>query len=163
MSEIGLIHYASYTDPATRQNDYGGLLFYSIHTVELMLHLHGIDVNSIYAIEHPTGVEKSNITATWSYDDGTLVTLALIGDGAYHFHKRAIGIIDSSGDERDLSADASSLDTAVGEAANRPSTSMSRGEKTSDISPAQMIRVVQVCNAIEESLSTGREVNPSEL
>ena len=185
LSEIGPVRYASYTGPATRQNDYGGLIFYSIHTVELMLHLHGIDVNSIYAIEHPAGAEKSNITATCSYDDGSLVTLAFIGDGAYHFHKRAIGsegVIDSSGDERDLSADASLFGRAIGEGANKPSTSMSRGtaadhypngvreavrvlrgEKTSDISGAQMIRVVQVCNAIEESLNTGRAINPSEL
>ena len=185
MSEIGPVRYAGYTGPASRQNDYGGLIFYSIHTVELMLHLHGIHVNSIYAIEHPTGVEKSNITATCSYDDGTLVTLAFIGDGAYHFHKRAIGaegVIDSSEDERDLSADATSFGRAVGESANQPSTSMSqgmaadhypngvreavrvlRGEKTSDISPEQMIRAVQVCNAIEESLNTGRAINPSEL
>ena len=185
MSEIGPVRYASYTGPETRQNDYGGLIFYSIHTVELMLHLHGIDVNSIYAIEHPAGVEKSNITATCSYNDGTLITLALIGDGAYHFHKRAIGsegVIDSSDDERDLSADAASFGTAVGETASKPSTSMSRGmaadhypngvreavqvlrgERTSDISPEQMIRVIQVCNAIEESLNTGRAINPSEL
>ncbi len=185
MSEIGPVRYASYTGPASRHNDYGGLIFYSIHTVELMLHLHGIDVKSVYAIEHPAGAVKSNITATCSYDDGTLVTLAFIGDGAYHFHKRAIGaegVIDSSEDERDLSADASSFGRAVGEAANRPSTSMSRGtaadhypngvreavrvlrgEKTSDISPAQMIRAVQVCNAIEESLNTCRAINPSEL
>ena len=150
-----------------------------------MLHLHGIDVKSVYAIEHPAGAVKSNITATCSYDDGTLVTLAFIGDGAYHFHKRAVGsegVIDSSEDERDLSADASSFGRAVGEAANRPSTSMSRGmaadhypngvreavrvlrgEETSDISPAQMIRAVQVCNAIEESLNTGRAINPTEL
>ncbi len=185
MSEIGPVRYASYTGPASRRNDYGGLIFYSIHTVELMLHLHGIDVKSVYAIEHPAGAEKSNITATCSYDDGTLVTLAFIGDGAYHFHKRAIGaegVIESSEDERDLSADASSFGRAVGQAASRPSTSMSRGtaadhypngvretvrvlrgEKTSDISPAQMIRAVQVCNAIEESLNTGRAINPTEF
>ena len=185
MSEIGPVRYASYTGPTSRRNDYGGLFFYPVHTVEIMLHLHGINVKSVYAIEHPAGAVKSNITATCSYDDGTLVTLAFIGDGAYHFHKRAIGaegIIDSSKDERDLSADALSFGRAVGQAANRPSTSMSRGmaadhypngvreavrvlrgEKTSDISPTQMIRAVQVCNAIEESLNTGRAINPSEL
>ena len=77
-SEIGPVRYACYTGPASRQNDYGGLIFYSIHTVEFMLHLHGIDVNSLYAIEHPVGVSNSNITATCTYDDGTLVTLAFI-------------------------------------------------------------------------------------
>ncbi len=185
MNDIGPVRYASYTGPASRQNNYGGLIFYSIHTVELMLHLHGIELNSVYATEHPRNAAKSNITATCSYDDGTLVTLAFIGDGAYHFHKRAVGkegVIDSSQDERDLSADATSFGRAVGPAANKPSTSMSwsmaadhypngvreavqvlRGEKTSDISSAQMIRVVQVCNAIEESLNTGRTINPSEL
>lgn len=185
MSKVKPVRYASYTGPASRQNEHGGLIFYSIHTVELMLHLHGIEVNSVYAIERPAGVEKSNITATCSYDDGTLVTLAFIGDGAYHFHKRAIGangVVDSTEDERDLSADASSFGKAVGESASKPPTTMSRGmaadhypngvrevvrvlrgEKKSDISNEQMIRTIQVCAAIEESLNTGSWINPSEL
>jgi len=185
MREVKPVRYASYTGPASRQNEHGGLIFYSIHTVELMLQLHGIGVNSVYAIERPAGVEKSNITATCSYDDGTLVTLAFIGDGAYHFHKRAVGvegIVDSTEDERDLSADASSFGGAVGESASKPSTTMSRGmaadhypngvreavrvlrgEKKSDISNEQMIRTIQVCAAIEESLNSGNWINPSEL
>jgi predicted dehydrogenase len=128
---------------------------------------------------------KSNITATYSYDEGTLVTLAFFGDGAYHFHKRAIGVdglVDSTEDERDLSADASSFGKAVDESASNPPTTMSRGmaadhypngvreavrvlrgEKKSDISNEQMIRTIQACAAIEESLKSGSWINPSEL
>jgi hypothetical protein len=55
MSEVQPVRYASYTGPASRQNEHGGLIFYSIHTVELMLHMHGIEVNSVYAIDRPAG------------------------------------------------------------------------------------------------------------
>ena len=97
---IGTVRYASYTGPAQRKHPYVGLEFCAIHSVELMLQYHGVDVVSVQAVESPPDVERSNIVAACSFADGTLVTLGLVGDGTYHFRMTAIGrdgVVDVSG------------------------------------------------------------------
>ena len=93
----------------TRRNEYGGIIFYGIHVAELMQEFHGADIVSVEAVESPAGGEPSNISAACTYEDGTLVTLGLIGDGVYIFHMLAVGsegIVEVPGTARNYAADA---------------------------------------------------------
>ena len=84
LSQAGPVKFATYMGPCTRKNDYGGILFYGIHVAELMQEFHGADVVSVEAVESPAGGDPSNISAACTYEDGTLVTLGLIGEGRVH-------------------------------------------------------------------------------
>ena len=111
IAAAGSIRYASYMGPAARNSLHGGILFYAIHTVELMQHFHGHDVTSIHAIESPPGADRSNVNITCTYANGTLVSLGLIGDGVYVFYMMAVGqegIIEVPGTARNYAADAES-------------------------------------------------------
>ena len=194
LGKIAPVRYAFYTGPASRRHPHGGLPFYAIHTVELMLQYHGVDLVSVHAVEIPPGADKSNITATCRYADDTLVTLALIGDGVYHFYKLAVGrngVADVSRLGRSYATDQASLSTALtaragdksrvasprpearnaGEAIPadhypmgvREMLAVLRGEKQSRISHEEMLRAIQVCAAIEESLQKQTAVDPRAL
>ena len=178
------VRYAAYIGPAARQNQYGGIVFYAIHAVELMLNFHGVDVVSVNAVEGRTGADKSNINATCTYGDGTLVSLGLIGDGTPGFYMMGVGrdgIVEVPGTVRNYAADAASRSRVEGggtqipqSAADTPKVdyyengmrailSVLRGEKPSDITHEQMLRAIQVCSAIEESLLRGAAVDPRNL
>ena len=182
---IGTVRYASYTGPAQRKHPYGGLEFYAIHSVELMLQYHGVDVVSVQAVESPLDGERSNIVAACSFADGTLVTLGLVGDGTYHFRMTAIGRDGAIDVERGMDAaspDATGLAGALGQAsADQPAATGAGGrsdhyprgmrkilavlrqEEENRISHEEMLRSIQVCSAIEESLQTGAAVDPRTL
>jgi len=66
--------------PADAASEYGGLIFYGIHTVEIMLEVFGYDVASVRAVQSEMGV-----TATCAYRDGALVTLQFVTKGARGF------------------------------------------------------------------------------
>ena len=185
LDRIGTVRYASYIGPAQRKHPYGGLEFYAIHSVELMLQYHGVDVVSVQAVESPPEGERSNIVAACSFSDGTLVTLGLVGDGAYHFRMAAVGrdgVVDVERGMDAASPDATGLAQALGQAAaNQPNaaTSSARSdhypkgmrkilavlsqEEENRISHEEMLRSIQVCSAIEESLRTGAAVDPRTL
>ena len=183
MAQAGTVKYASYLGPCTRNNDYGGVIYYGIHVVELMLHFHGADVESVEAVENPPGADPSNISAACRYQDGTLVVLGLIGDGAYMFHMLGVGsegIVEVPGEARNYAADAVSMSRAEGRYA-RPPTAAAAAPKADHYENGvrkilavlrgqqpgppreQMLRSVQVCAAIEESLLQGRPIDPRNL
>ena len=149
---IGPVRYASYVGPASRISQYGGLLFYAIHCVELMLQFHGTEVVSVHAIENPAGGKGSNVTATCGFADGTLVTLALVSDGAYHFHMTAIG--------KDGVADVALETGDYYSTGMRKLLPVLRGEETSPVSHEEMLRAIQVCAALDESLQKQEAVDP---
>jgi len=168
LRKAGPVRYAFYGGPCSRTNPYGGLVFYAIHTVELMLQYHGIDVASVHAIESPTEGDKSNITATCTFGDGTLVTLALVGDGAYYFYKLAFGrdgVVDMSQARLNYAVDQEGLAVPWDHYTKgmREVLAVLRGEKPSRISHEEMLRSIQVCAAIEESLQRGAAVDPRTL
>ncbi len=183
MAQAGPVKYAAYLGPCTRKNDYGGIIFYGIHVVELMLHFHGADVVSVDAVENPPGADKSNISAACRYADGALVTLGLLGDGAYMFHMLGVGsegIVEVPGTARNYAADAESRSRAEGRDTRTPTAAASsptadhyengvrkilaalRGEEPGP-PREQMLRSVQLCAAIEDSLAQGRPIDPRKL
>ena len=178
------VRYASYMGPAKRKSPYGGVMFYAIHVVELMLNFHGADIVSVSAVESPAGADESNINATCTYGDGTLVSLGLIGDGVYLFYMMGVcqdGIVEVPGTARNYAADAASRARAEGAGSQVPKSAATapkadhyekgvqeilavlRGEKPSGVSHEQMLRAIQVCTAIEESLQRGAAVDPRTL
>ncbi len=178
------VRYAAYIGPAARKNEYGGIVFYAIHAVELMINFHGVDVVSVNAVEGVSGAGKSNVNATCIFGDGTLVSLGLIGDGAYVFYMMAVGqdgIVEVPGTARNYAADAASRARVEGGGAQIPRSAAAapkadhyekgvrnilpvlRGEKPSDVTHEQILRAIQVCSAIEESLIRRAPVDPRTL
>jgi predicted dehydrogenase len=183
IAAAGPIRYASYMGPAARNSPYGGILFYAIHTVELMQHFHGHDVVSVRAVESPPGADRSNVNVTCTYADGTLVSLGLIGDGVYLFYMMAVGqegIVEEPGTARNYAADAASRARAesahtkvVRESEDKPRAdhyelgmrqilAVLRGERPG-VSDEQMLGSIQLCAAIEESLQRGEAIDPRSL
>ena len=183
MGEAGLIKYATYLGPGTRQNPYGGIIFYGIHIVELMLHFHGPDVISIKAVENPPNGTKSNVSVTCCYSDGTLVNLAILGDTSYLFHMLGVGsegIVEIPGTARNYASDAASKARAEGlklgsniasegvpeadhyENGVQQIFAVLRREKPS-LPYDHILRSIQICAAIEKSLSEASTIDPRKL
>ena len=186
LAQIGPVRFASYVGPASRKNPFGGYGFYGVHSVELMLQFHGIDIVSIDAVEHPRDAERSNTVATCRYADGTTVVLGLVGDGVYHFRMTAIGhdgVVDLARGMGSASVDAASFAKAQGrpppQAVDRESAARResdhypagvrrilaalRGEESSGVSHEEMLRTIQVLSAIEESVQRQAPVDPRSL
>jgi len=183
LATAGPIRYASYMGPAARNSPHGGILFYAIHTVELMQHFHGHDIISVRAVESPPGADRSNVNVTCTYADGTLVSLGLIGDGVYLFYMMAVGqegIVEVPGTARNYAADAESRARAesaetkvVRESEDKPRAdhyelgmrqilAVLRGEGPG-VPDEQMLGSIQLCAAIEESLQRGEAIDPRSL
>ena len=183
LAQAGPVKFAAYMGPCTRRNEYGGILFYGIHVAELMQEFHGADIVSIEAVESPAGGDPSNISASCTYEDGTLVTLGLIGDGVYIFHMLGVGsdgMVEVPGTAKNYAADALSRNRAEGRDTSTPAEAQAapeadhyekgtrrilavlRGEEPG-VPHEQMLRSVQVCTAIEESLVRGGPVDPRTL
>ena len=151
LQEKGPARYAFYAGTAARSSPNGGLISYGIHTVEIMLECHGADVTSVHAIEQPPDAERSNVTVTCSYEDGTLVTLALLGDAKPGW--RMLGI----GDDGPVDVPLETHDFyAMG---IRRALPVLRGQAEGP-PPEQMLRSIQLFAAIEESLQRGAAVDP---
>jgi predicted dehydrogenase len=184
LDAAGPVRYASYVGPATRRNPYGGILFYAIHVVELMNEFHGPDVVSVRAVESPPDADKSNIAVACTLGDGTLVSLALVGDGTYFFYMMAVGqdgMVEVPGTTRNYAEEAAqqaheagSGGATPGRAVDNPAAdhyengmreilSVLRGEKPSGVSHEDMLRSIQVCAAIEESLQRNAPIDPRTL
>jgi predicted dehydrogenase len=76
LNQIGNLTFANYLGPASK---YKSLLFYGIHIIELMLHIHGDEIESINAIEHPKNDVESNVQALCKYNDGSLDSTSFLG------------------------------------------------------------------------------------
>ena len=184
LKAAGPVKYATYTGPATRRNPYGGIIFYAIHAVELMIEFHGADLVSVRAVENPPDGDKSNIVVACSFEDGTLVSLALIGDGTSFFYMMAVGrdgMVEVPGTARNYAEEAAlqAHETGSGGTTSRSAVaappadhyergmreilSVLRGEKPSGVSHEDMLRSIQVCAAIEESLQRNAPVDPRTL
>ena len=75
------------TGPCDIRSKWGGIFFYGIHQVDMILRLLGCDV--AHACLNKGAGE--NHTATFSYRDGAVATMNLVGEGRAAFHLSAIG------------------------------------------------------------------------
>jgi len=160
-AKLGGVRVGSYSGPASRRNIYGGIIFYAIHSIEMMLMLQGTGVSWVDAQEGPAvdAEGNGNISVTCGYGDGELGTLALTVDAKYAFTAHAIGreglayrLLDIS----DCYHEGMKviLPTLRGEKDAAP-----RGLPTSQA----MVEAVQIATAIERSLDENRRVSLNEL
>ena len=87
MRQLGSIQALISTGPCDIKSKWGGIFFYGIHQVDMVLRLLGTDIRWA-EIHRGTG---ANHTATLTYRDGCVATLNLVGGAALGFHLSAIG------------------------------------------------------------------------
>jgi predicted dehydrogenase len=152
--ELGDIRMGSYTGPATRRNPYGGLIFYAIHCIELMLMTQGTGVQWVQATEGPAVDQAGNgaLVAVCAWADGALATLEFPVDAHYSFQVQLLGRTATLHRKLDISD--------CYRAGMRQILACLRGGP-SPVAPAEMVEAVQIAAAIEQSLTTGGRIHLS--
>lgn len=155
--KLGGVRTGVYTGPATRRSVYGGVIFYAIHSVELMLMIQGTGVQWVQAVEGPAVDDQGNgnMTAVCAWADGGMASLQLTVDAHYGFRAVALG------KEGFHSAHLNISDCYV-EGMKRILPIL-RGETAGDVAPEAMIEAIQIGAAIDLSLNEGRRVEIGEL
>ncbi|MCD6170055.1 MAG: Gfo/Idh/MocA family oxidoreductase [Candidatus Latescibacteria bacterium] len=129
---------------AEEHRQYGGLPFYGIHAVELLLATFGYDVESVLATE-----KERNILASVKYRNGALVGLYFLGNADYVFHLVTYG----KGGHLEHVVDAS---TCYADGLRVFLKMIETGEPP--LSGKELIAPVRVLNAVQRSLSAGKEI-----
>lgn len=155
-SQLGDICVGAYSGPATRRNQYGGLLFYAIHSVELMLATQGPGVMWVQAVEgFPVDDQgNGNIVATCAWANGQVGTIELAVDAHYAFRATALGRRGQYSATLDIQDCYQAGLTQI--------LSVLRGG-ASPISPHAMIEAIQIGAALELSLKEERRIHLYEV
>jgi predicted dehydrogenase len=148
---LGGIRNGIYSGPATRRNPYGGLLFYAIHSIELMLLVQGPGVTWVQAVEAEAVDAGGNgaVTALCAWPDGATATLHYTVDAQYSFAITALG----RGGTHHATLDINDCYRA----GMRQILACLRGGD-SPVSPVEMLEAVQIGAAIEQSLVRAERV-----
>tara|TARA_B100000029_G_scaffold373313_1_gene367527 strand:+ start:11041 stop:11928 length:888 start_codon:yes stop_codon:yes gene_type:complete len=152
LNKIGPLTYGNYLGPASK---YKSLLFYGIHIIELMLHIHGDEIELISAVEHPRNAVESNVQALCQYKNGSLISLSFIGKGVYQFQMTGLsknGVVNTQINSDDFY-----------EQGMKKLIPVLTNKEKNPVSFDQMIRSIQIAEAIEVSLKNGEAVNPKDL
>lgn len=155
--QLGGVRVGAYVGPATRRNPYGGIIFYAVHSIEMMLMFQGTGVQWVHAQEGPALDEQGNgaITVTCAYGDGALGTLTLTVDAKYAFTAQLLG--------RDgLAYKHLNISDCYHEGMKRILPVL-RGEADPGVTPKAMIEAVEIAAAIERSLDEDRRVQLGEV
>lgn len=155
--QLGGVRVGAYVGPATRRNPYGGIIFYAVHSIEMMLMFQGTGVEWVQAQEGPALDEQGNgaITVTCAYGDGALGTLTLTVDAKYAFTAQLLG-------REGVAYKHLNISDCYHEGMKRILPVL-RGEADPGITPEAMIEAVQIAAAIERSLDENRRVQLSEV
>jgi len=132
-----------YTSHATRTNEYGGLIFYAIHAVELMLAAHGPGIQEVRAAQYGT-----NVMAICGHKNSQILALNLLAT-SYGFNMQVYG----DKGHRLLDVDAS---TCYREGFQVFLDMVRTG--VPPLSYAEMVEAVRIVDAVERSLQTGKAV-----
>ena len=152
VSNLGQVRVGVYSGPASRRNIYGGIIFYAVHSIEMMLMIQGTGVGWVQAVEGPAVDDQGNgnIGVTCAYADGGLGTLQLTVDAHYAFTATALGKDGVHFAHLDIG-------DCYLEGMKRILPCL-RGEADPGVTPAAMVEAVQIAAAIERSLSENRRV-----
>jgi predicted dehydrogenase len=152
VEKLGGVRTGVYTGPASRRNIYGGMIFYAIHSIELMLAVQGTGVQWVQAVEGPAVDEQGNGNATviCAWADGGMATLQLTVDAHYGFRAMALG-------REGFHCAHLNISDCYHEGMKRILPIL-RGEIESDVAPEAMIEAIQIGAAIERSLDEHRQV-----
>jgi len=149
--QLGGVRAGSYSGPATRRNAYGGVLFYAIHSIEMMIMTQGVGIQWVQALEGPAIDEggNGNLVATCAWKDGMTATIELPVDAQYAFRATALGrtgVHSATLDVQDCYVEGMKQILGV-----------LRGGIT-PVPPTEMLEAIQVGAAIELSISEARRV-----
>jgi predicted dehydrogenase len=141
---LGTLRSGAVSAPVNLDNPYGGFYFYSAHLVEILMTIFGYDPVSVYAQRH-----EGRVTAIFHYPDYDITGHFIEGTGLYS--AAAYGTLANRQSAVDITA------CYALEAAN-----FARMLRTgrADQPMEELLRPVEVLNALEKSYLTGR---PAEL
>jgi len=143
MAELGGIVSGTTYGPCDLKSQWGGIFFYGIHQVDLVLHAFGFDVTGAQ-------VTKNGLNAVGQllYASGLTVTMALIKEGTHAF---GIGAVGTKGAlSAPIKYDKNPYLTGV-----ETFTRMFRTGKE-PLTYEQILRPVQVLEALERSVKSGK-------
>ncbi|HXF62806.1 MAG TPA: Gfo/Idh/MocA family oxidoreductase [Caldilineaceae bacterium] len=154
---LGGVRAGVYTGPASRRNPYGGVIYYAIHSIELMLMVQGTGIEWVEAVEGPAvdAQDNGNMTAVCAWPDGATATLQLTVDAHYGFRAMALGKEGFHCTQIDIS-------DCYREGLKRILPCL-RGETDGPVPVEQMIEAVQVGKAIDRSLDEQARIYLNEL
>jgi predicted dehydrogenase len=143
LPEIGEVVSAYTWGPCDLKSKWGGVFFYGIHQVDIMLHAFGYDVDAVQVTKNGPG----NATGQLFYKSGRIVNMALIKEGAPGFGIAAVG--DKGTLTRSLTGGKSPYLNGT-----RTFCRMFRtGQEP--MTDEEMLRPVQVLEAMQQSVRTG--------
>lgn len=143
VGEIGDVLSAASYGPCDLKSQWGGVFFYGIHQVDVMLHAFGYDVQSVLVTKN-----GKNATGQLFYPSGLIATMALIKDGCHGFGMTAVGTKDTV--SMPIKGDKSPYLNGV-----KCFTTMFR-TGVEPMTHEQMLRPVQVLEALEKSVKSGK-------
>ena len=149
--ELDGVRVGSYSGPATRRNPYGGVLFYAIHSIEIMLMTQGVGVQWVQAVEGPAVDAAGNgaLVATCAWKDGMMATIELPADAQYAFRATALG-------RKGVHSATLNIADCYRQGMQQILAVLRGGP--SPVSPTEMIEAIQIGAAIELSLQEERRV-----
>lgn len=143
LEAIAPIRSGIYTSPANRESEYGGLIFYAIHAVELMMAAHGPGIEEVQAVQR-----GPNVMAILGHKEGALLAL--------NFSATLHGFaMQACGDKGHRFYDVDSSDAYV--QGLKVFLEMVRTGKP-PIPYAEMVESIRVADAVERSLQTGKAI-----
>ncbi len=143
--ELGRIISVVSTGPCDIDSEYGGVFFYGIHQVDMVVRLLDQDITHVQLNRG-----KQNHTATLYSASGAISTMNLVGEGRVDFHVSVIG--EKGRADRVISYDANTYLTGVLDFCRMFST----GE--TDETDGSMLTPVAVLEALEKSQASGEKV-----
>ena len=141
MRKLGEIQTLVATGPCDIKSKWGGVFFYGIHQVDMVLRLLGYDINHVQVARG----KSQNHSAHISYNNGTQATMNLVGGAAVPFHLSAIG--EKGRIDEPIVSDASSYLTGI-----RDFCKMFRTGVT-DETEETMLGPVAVLEGLEKSIA----------
>ncbi|MCX7591237.1 MAG: Gfo/Idh/MocA family oxidoreductase [Kiritimatiellae bacterium] len=131
--------------PCDLESQYGGVFFYGVHQVEMALRAFGYNVEWVLGTRNGNGA-----TGQLAYPSGIIVTLNFIAKGCPGFSIAAVGTQGTLHSE--IKSDKNPYLTGI-----RMFTRMFKsGEQP--LTPAEILRPVEVLEALERSFRTGKTV-----
>ena len=140
---IGTVLSASSYGPCDLKSQWGGIFFYGIHQVDVMLHAFGYDVKAVLVAKN-----GPNATGQLFFKSGLVATMALIKDGCHDFGMSAVG------EKGVLHVPLDSKKNPYLDGAKMFTTMFKTGIEP--LSDEQMLKPVQVLEALEKSVVSGQ-------
>ena len=161
-SELGGIRVGVYSGPATRRNTYGGVIFYAVHSIELMLTVQGTGIEWVQAVEGPAVDEagNGNMTAICAWPDGATATLELTVDAQYSFQALTLGREGSHATKLNISDCYREGMKRILPVLRRQASTLAADEI---VPTTQMVEAVCVGKAIDLSMDTGERILMKDL